>query len=60
MDSPLKHTILDSGLEYVPADPDTPPADLSDDDEAALEKLCAQLSEDPDVDAIWTLRGKYE
>lgn len=57
---PCDHAILETGLEYVPADPDAPEPSLSEDDERRLEVLCNEMSEDPDVEAIWTLRGRYE
>lgn len=57
---PCEHAILETGFEYVPADPDAPQPELCELDEAKLETLCKELAEDPDVEAIWTLQGKYE
>ncbi|KAG8989752.1 hypothetical protein FRB90_002086 [Tulasnella sp. 427] len=58
--APQDHIILESGFEYVPADPDAPSPELNKDDEEQLEKLCKALGEDPDVDVVWTLRGRWE
>lgn len=57
---PCEYAILESGFEYVPADPDAPPPELSEEDETRLDTLCKELAEDPDVEALWTLRGRYE
>ncbi|KAG8905988.1 hypothetical protein FRB99_007845 [Tulasnella sp. 403] len=57
---PCEHIILESGFEYVPADADAPEPELSEEEETKLERLCRELCEDPDVDQIWTLRGRYE
>ncbi|KAG8960610.1 hypothetical protein FRC05_006718 [Tulasnella sp. 425] len=58
--SPQEHIILESGFEYIPADPEAPLPELNKEDEEQVEKLCKALSEDPDVDVVWTLRGRWE
>ncbi|KAG8893959.1 hypothetical protein FRC01_013248, partial [Tulasnella sp. 417] len=57
---PQEHIILESGFEYIPADLDAPLPELNQEDEEQVEKLCKALSEDPDVDVVWTLRGRWE
>ncbi|KAG8939121.1 hypothetical protein FRC04_006955 [Tulasnella sp. 424] len=58
--SPQEHIVLESGFEYIPADPEAPLPELNKEDEEQVEKLCKALSEDPDVDVVWTLRGRWE
>ncbi|KAG9014003.1 hypothetical protein FRB94_000200 [Tulasnella sp. JGI-2019a] len=57
--SPCDHAILEIGFEYIPADPDAPELTLSDEDEDRLEIMCKEMADDPDIEAIWTLRGRY-
>lgn len=56
---PCDHAILESGFEYIPADPDAPEPALSGEDEDRLERMCKEMADDADVEAIWTLRGRY-
>lgn len=58
--APQDHIILESGFEYIPADPDAPLPELNNEDEEQVAKMCKALSEDPDVDVVWTLRGRWE
>ncbi|KAG8938167.1 hypothetical protein FRC04_009320 [Tulasnella sp. 424] len=59
--SPQEHIILESGFEYVPADPEAPLPELNKEDEEQVEELCKALSEDPfTLDVVWTLRGRWE
>ncbi len=58
--STSEHILPESGFAYVPMDTQPETSTLSKEDEEQLDVLCRRLCEDPDVDAIWTLQGRYD